>query len=171
MGYRRSWKQIVLSSSLLLVATPKPAFAVDLVLNHRISAALANEAVAAVVSTCAVRGYTESATLVDIDGVPEATLRGDGAGVHTQESASDKAYTSVSLKIDTLTLKGQVQNTVAPGGPFSKLPHLLLFGGGVVIKLGSETIGAIGAAGAPGDKIDDACAHAGLDKIKDRLVP
>lgn len=115
MGYRRSWKQIVLSSSLLLVATAKPAFAVDLVLNHRISAPLANEAVAAVVSTCAVKGYTESATLVDIDGVPEATLRGDGAGVHTQESASDKAYTSVSLKIDTLTLKGQVQNTVAPG--------------------------------------------------------
>jgi hypothetical protein len=44
-----------------------------------------------------------------------------------------------------------------------------LFGGGVVIKLGDEVIGSIGAAGAPAAKLDDSCAHAGLDKIRDRL--
>ena len=53
--------------------------------------------------------------------------------------------------------------------PLAKLPHVMFFGGGVVIKLGDEIIGAIGAAGAPGAKLDDACARAGLDKIKDRL--
>ena len=42
----------------------------------------------------------------------------------------------------------------------------MFFGGGVVIKLGDETIGAIGA---PGAKLDDTCAHAGLEKIRDRL--
>lgn len=170
MCNRRVRKQILLMGSLLFAAPQTPAVAADLIVTHRISAALANEAVAAAVSACAAKGYTESATLVDIDGVPQATLRGDGAGAHTQDSASDKAYTSVTLKIDTLKLEGQVQNTLAPGGPFSKLPHLLLFGGGVVIKLGSETIGAIGAAGAPGDKIDDDCARAGLEQIKDRLA-
>jgi uncharacterized protein GlcG (DUF336 family) len=46
---------------------------------------------------------------------------------------------------------------------------VMFFGGGVPIKLGDETIGAIGAGGAPGGKLDDACARAGLDKIKDRL--
>jgi uncharacterized protein GlcG (DUF336 family) len=51
----------------------------------------------------------------------------------------------------------------------SKLPHVMFFGGGVVIKLGDETIGAIGASGAPGAKLDDACARSGLDKIRDRL--
>jgi uncharacterized protein GlcG (DUF336 family) len=45
----------------------------------------------------------------------------------------------------------------------------MFLGGGVVIKLGDETIGAIGAGGAPGAKLDDACARAGLDKIKHRL--
>jgi hypothetical protein len=35
--------------------------------------------------------------------------------------------------------------------------------------LGDEVIGSIGAAGAPGAKLDDACAQAGLDKIRDRL--
>jgi uncharacterized protein GlcG (DUF336 family) len=45
----------------------------------------------------------------------------------------------------------------------------MFFGGGVVIKLGDEVIGSIGAAGAPGAKLDDSCAHAGLDKIRDPL--
>jgi hypothetical protein len=31
----------------------------------------------------------------------------------------------------------------------AKLPNLLLFGGGVVLKINDEMIGAIGAAGAP----------------------
>ena len=50
-----------------------------------------------------------------------------------------------------------------------KLPHVMFFGGGVVIKLGDETIGAIGASGAPSAKLDDNCARAGLEKIRDRL--
>ena len=46
----------------------------------------------------------------------------------------------------------------------------MFFGGGVVIKLGDEVIGSIGArSGAPGAKLDDGCAHAGLDKIRDQL--
>jgi len=47
--------------------------------------------------------------------------------------------------------------------------RVMFFGGGVVIKLGDEVIGSIGASGAPGAKLDDACAKAGLDKIRDRL--
>jgi uncharacterized protein GlcG (DUF336 family) len=53
--------------------------------------------------------------------------------------------------------------------PLAKLPQVMFFGGGVVIKLGDEVIGSIGAAGAPGAKLDDNCAHAALDKIRDRL--
>ena len=53
--------------------------------------------------------------------------------------------------------------------PLAKLPHVMFFGGGVVIKLGDEVIGSIGASGAPGAKLDDGCAHAGLDKIRDQL--
>ena len=35
--------------------------------------------------------------------------------------------------------------------------------------VGDQLVGGIGAAGAPGGDLDDACARAGLDKIKDEL--
>ena len=37
------------------------------------------------------------------------------------------------------------------------------------IKVGNDTIAAIGVSGAPGGDKDEACAEAGLAKIKDRL--
>src|SRR6185437_4769569 len=85
------------------------------------------------------QGYLESAVIVDISGVDQAALRGDGAGIHTPESADDKAYTSVSLGVDTQGLYDTQRNQISTTGPFSKVQHLVLFGGGVVIKLGAET--------------------------------
>jgi uncharacterized protein GlcG (DUF336 family) len=135
---------------------------------HRIPAALAAEAASETVAACAKQGYHETAQVVDADGVIIATLRGDGVGAHSLDSALDKAYTAASFKSDTLALAERAKGEDSIG-PLAKLPHVMFFGGGVVIKLGDETIGAIGAAGAPGAKLDDACARAGLDKIKDRL--
>jgi uncharacterized protein GlcG (DUF336 family) len=41
--------------------------------------------------------------------------------------------------------------------------------GGVPISAGTEVVGAIGVGGSPGGDKDEACAVAGIDKIKDRL--
>ena len=142
------------------------AFAADVLTTHRISAALANEAVGVAVASCAKQGYAETAVLVDSDGVRQAELRGDGAGIHTLDSANDKAYTSLTFKADTGSL---VERAQAIGPLTSRLPHLLLFQGGLVIKLGDEVVGAIGASGAPGGPLDESCARAGIDAIRDRL--
>jgi uncharacterized protein GlcG (DUF336 family) len=135
---------------------------------HRIPAALAAEAASETVAACAKQGYHETAQVVDADGVIIATLRGDTAGAHTLDSALYKAYTAASYKSDTLALaeRAKGEDSIQP---LTKLPRVMFFGGGVPIKLGDEVIGAIGAGGAPGGKLDDACARAGLDKIKDRL--
>jgi len=142
------------------------AFAADLITTHRISAALANEAVGAAVASCAKQGYSETVVLLDSDGVRQAELRGDGAGIHTLDSANDKAYTSLTFKTDTGALLDRAQQI---GTLTSRLPHLLLFQGGVVIKIDNEVVGAIGASGAPGGPLDEACARAGLDAIRGRL--
>jgi uncharacterized protein GlcG (DUF336 family) len=133
---------------------------------HRIPAALAAEAVVEAVSACAKEGYRETAVVIDADGATIAVLRGDGAGIHTLDSAHDKAYTSASFKSDTLALAELARGDIAA---LQKLPHVLFFGGGIVIKMGDEVMGAIGASGAPGARLDDRCARAGLERIMDRL--
>ena len=144
-----------------------PAGAQGVVAAPRISAALANEAVGAAVASCAAQGYSETAIIVDTDGVVQASLRGDNAGIHTIDSAHDKAYTAVTFKRDTMPLMSAPprESDVL----YARLPHMLKAGGGVVIKSGTMVLGAIGASGAPGYQFDDACAKAGIEKIMDRL--
>lgn len=158
-------KILVVAAAPLIGASSSHA---DALVTHRIPASLAAEAVTEAVASCAKQGYHETAVVLDADGAIIATLRGDGAGIHTLDSAHDKAYTAVSFKSDTLALADRAKGD-GPIATLAKLPHVLFFGGGVAIKLGDEVIGSIGASGAPGAKLDDACAHAGLNKISDRL--
>jgi len=157
--------KMALAAVVFVAATASQA---ETIPTHRIPAALALEAAGEAVASCARQGYRETAVVLDADGATIAALRGDGAGIHTLDSAHDKAYTAVSFKNDTIALaeRAKGEDSIAP---LAKLPHVMFFGGGIVIKLGDEVIGSIGAAGAPGAKLDDACAHAGLDKIRDRL--
>ena len=153
----------------LPVLLPLTAAAQGLLPTHRIPAELANQAVSEAVASCAKQGYSETAVLVDADGVRQAVLRGDRAGSHTLDSAYDKAYTAASFKNDTSALFERSKTVPGFANLFTQLPHLMLFGGGIVIKVGDEVVGAIGASGAPGANLDDGCARAGLDKIRDQL--
>ena len=150
-----------------------PAAAADgLIGTHRISAALALEAVSAAMAACAAQGFGETVVLVDADGVRQAEVRGDGTGVHTLDAGFDKAYTSATYKGDTLALAVRAASQPSPSAlqtGLAKLPHLLPAGGGVVIKVGDEVVGAISASGTPSGEVDEGCAKAGLAKISDRL--
>ena len=146
-----------------------PAYAQDLITTHRIPAALAIQAVGEAVASCAKQGYAATAALVDADGVRQAVLRGDKAGSHTLDSAFDKAYTAVSFKTDTSATFERSKTAPGLANLFTQVPHLILLGGGVVIKVGEEVVGGIGVAGAPGANLDEACAKAGMDAIRDRL--
>ena len=152
-----------LLSALCAAFLVSQAHAEGLLQTHRISADLANQAVAAVVAKCASQGYAETGVLVDADGVRQAMLRGDRAGAHTLDSAFAKAYTSASFKTDTTVLVER-SKTVPVLTNLFKLPHLLLLGGGMPSSWATRVVGAIGAAGAPGGDLDDACARAGLEK-------
>ena len=154
--------------SLAATAADVSLASADTLQTHRIPAALAVEAATEAVAACAKQGYRETAVVVDADGITIAAVRGDGAGSHTLDSAHDKAYTSASFKNDTIAFVERLK-TDESLAQLTKVARILFVPGGVVIKLGEETIGAIGAGGAPGGKFDDDCARAGLDKIQDRL--
>jgi uncharacterized protein GlcG (DUF336 family) len=146
---------------------PVAAFSQALV-THRIPSALAVEAAMEAVRFCGKDGYEETAVVVDASGAQQVMIRGDGAATYTLDSANDKAYTAASFKRDTSVMADLVKDNKGPF-PLQKLPHVIFFPGGVVIKIGDEVIGAIGASGAPRSVLDEACAKAGLAKIQDRL--
>ncbi len=79
---------VLCAAGLVTVST---AQAQDVLSTHRLSAALAAEAVAEAVTACAKQGYKVTATIVDLDGVDQASLRGDGASMTTLGAAHDKA--------------------------------------------------------------------------------
>jgi uncharacterized protein GlcG (DUF336 family) len=168
MGRPESFRPLfilILAISML----PLPGHAEGLLSTHRIPAELASQAAAEAVASCAKQGYSETAVVVDADGVRQAVLRGDRAGSHTLDSAYDKAYTAASFKTDTGALFERSKTVPGFANLFTQLPHLMLLGGGIAIKVGDEVVGAIGAGGAPGANLDEACARAGLDKIRDQL--
>jgi len=66
---------------------------------QKLSAPLANELVGEAVANCAQKGYTVTAAVVDLDGVRQALLRGNGAPIHTLDNAYYKAYSAASLTL------------------------------------------------------------------------
>ncbi|MEO7401947.1 MAG: heme-binding protein [Polaromonas sp.] len=133
-----------------------------------ISLELANQIAAASVAACAANGYTVAATVVDRAGVVKAVQRADNAGPHTLGSSQQKAFTSASAKSNTQAMMEGAQKN--PGAAnLTDIPGFLLLGGGVPLKAGNEVIGAVGVAGAPGGHLDEQCALAALEKVKEQL--
>src|SRR5438876_400211 len=88
---RRTFMRAILGSVAVTMAlATSVALAQGLITKKRLSAALAHEAVAEAVTVCAKAGYAVTAIVVDNEGVRQAVLRGDGATVHTLDSAYAK---------------------------------------------------------------------------------
>jgi uncharacterized protein GlcG (DUF336 family) len=160
--------------AVLIAALPAAAHAQGLVKTSRLSAALALEAVGEAVAACARNGYAVSAIVVSIDGARQAVLRGDGAPVHTLDSAYAKAYTAASLvpvrkEKSTKELFERVSKNPSTTTSLGSLPNITFTPGGITIFAGEEPIGGIGVGGAPGGNFDHDCADAALKKIADRM--
>ena len=161
-------KHILLLNALALAAAAPLAQAQAVRTEKNISLELANQIAAASVAACQANGYAVAATVVDRAGGVRAVQRADGAGPHTLESSRLKAYTSASAKSATLAMmEGAQKNPAAANLVY--IPGYLLLGGGVPVKAGDEVIGAVGVGGAPGGHLDEQCAMAALDKVKDQL--
>jgi uncharacterized protein GlcG (DUF336 family) len=159
----------VLFATAALAALTSGVFAAELPSEtHKLlPEALAVEAAQTAIATCKGQGYNVWVTITDRSGTPTLVLMGDGAGALGREVSRRKAFTSAFLRVST----GDFNKRVAGGGfnPSAFEPQLVTAQGGLPIKVGNDTIAAIGVSGAPGGDKDEACAEAGLNKIKDQL--
>jgi uncharacterized protein GlcG (DUF336 family) len=150
------------------------AQAQGLVTTQKLSAPLANELVGESVANCAQKGYAVTAVVVDLEGVRQAVLRGNGAGIHTLDNAFYKAYSAASLTLarkedSTKAVAERMAKSPATTVPQTPLPNVTYAVGGVTIMAGSTPIGAIGVSGAPGGQFDEECARAAIAKIQERM--
>ena len=163
-----------LSAVTLAMVVAGAVQAQGIVTTHKISAALANELVGDSVAQCAKNGYKVWAVVVDLDGVRQALLRGDGAPIHSQDNAFYKAYTLASMGLARKeTSTKQIQDRMAKAAPSTvptfPLPNITYAQGALAIVANGETIGALGVSGAQGGNFDEDCARFALDKVKDRM--
>lgn len=136
-------------------------------------AQLAVEAASEAVRTCESNGYKVSAAVVDQSGELKAFVKGDHSTTHTNETSFRKAYTQVTMGpifgFDALSIWVEKLKGNPSTGSFLSVPNIILLPGAVAIKAKGEIVAAIGVGGAPGGEKDEACAAAGLEKIKNRL--
>jgi uncharacterized protein GlcG (DUF336 family) len=135
---------------------------------------LAIEAAAEAIRTCEANGYNVTATVVDSSGVVKLQAKGDHSTIHTKDSAFRKAYTVVTLgpifRFDATSRFAELAAKSPSGPAIVSLPDILPLAGGVAVKRGDEIVAALGVAGAPGGDKDEACAEAGMAKIRDRVA-
>jgi len=120
------------------------------------------------VKACTADNYNVSAAVVDRSGVLRALLRADNAGVHTPDAARRKAYTAVSARTPTSVMAKNIQDNPA-AAQLVAIDDFLILAGGVPVKIGNETIGAVGVGGAPGGNLDEACALAAIKALEGKL--
>lgn len=102
------------------------------------------------------------------DGNPVAVHVMDGSFLVSFDMAVKKAYTSVAVKMSTMELSRLTQ----PGQTFYGLgkmsDNIVIFGGGVPLKVGDTIIGGLGISGGTGEE-DNSLAEYGLQILNEVL--
>lgn len=108
-----------------------------------------------------------SVAVVDRAGRLRVFLQGDDASPHNLELARRKAYTARTFRSTSAEWAKRTETTNIGQ---RMLNDVIPLGGGVPIKVGDDTIGAVGLSGAPGgQQKEEACANAGIAKVADQL--
>ncbi|MER7735194.1 heme-binding protein [Streptomyces erythrochromogenes] len=121
----------------------------------------ATRAAQAALRAAAAENQKVTVAVVDRNGNTIVTLRGDGAGPQSYESAQRKAFTAVSWNAPTSVLVGRLAQT--PN--LKDIPGTLFLGGGTPVQSNGAPVAGIGVAGAPSGDLDEKFAKAGVDAL------
>jgi uncharacterized protein GlcG (DUF336 family) len=126
------------------------------------------KAAQAALQSCRTSGFQVSVAIVDRGGTVQILLRDRFAGPHTVGIATDKAWTAITMRQDTLSLGRAAESRDMVG--LRHFPRVVTVGGGIPIEGGGAILGGIGISGAPGGVADAACAEAGIEAIVDDVT-
>ena len=159
-----------ITATSAFAASPAPQMPAQVLQQPNVSLALANDLINAALAACHAEGRSAVAVVVDRGGNLIAVQRGDNVGPHNTDAAVRKVFTALSTKSLTRQLA-----TNARANPDSQnlntVDSLLLIGGGVLLRIGADVIGAIGVGGAGGAMQDEACALQAIAKVLPAASP
>ena len=118
------------------------------VIGSNVTLKMARKLITKVIKHAEEIGVLAVAAVVNSGARPVAVECADGSFIASYDIALNKAYTSASLKMKTSVLK----ELAAPGGSLYGIQHtnsgqIVIFGGGIPLKVGDEVIGGFGVSG------------------------
>jgi uncharacterized protein GlcG (DUF336 family) len=135
----------------------------DVIAMNSLSLSAAQRIVEAAIATARSENVTASIAVCDPAGEAIVTVRMDGAARLTAQIALNKAYTVASFNgMPTDKWWSVLADDPALVHGFTQTPRLVVFAGGVPVRVGGEVVGAVGVSGGSSEQ-DRVIAQAGAD--------
>jgi len=157
--------KIIAGGALAAILT-LPAAAAGVLTQKNVSLDMAQEIANAALAKCRSMGFKISVSVLNRDGLPMIMMYEEGAGLNTREGSDRKAYTAAAFHAPSAAFVKRMHDNPDSAGSI-QYSRVLALSGGLPIKVGNDTIGAVGVSGTPGK--DDECSQAGIDKVADQL--
>ena len=158
-------KKISLIGIMLSFAVPSFAEEAMTVSIKRMKMETALRIAQGAIKACRKEGVQIAVTVVDRSGQTQVVLRDVLAMDITLMISKQKAHTAMAFNSALSDMEDRFTK------PFSvaKIDGLVMSAGGIPVNIGGSILGGIGVSGAPSGEVDEKCATAGLDAVRDDL--
>jgi len=164
----RFFSKTVLCVSAVFCFSAYPVFADDESMTvpiKRLKLETALRIAQAAIEQCRKEGVQIAVTVVDRGGHAQVVLRDVLAMDITLPVSKQKAHTAMAFNAPL----SELQDFFTRPYEVAKLDGLIFSAGGIPINIGGSIMGGIGVSGAPSGELDEKCAVAGLDAVRDDL--
>ena len=135
--------------------------------------ALAVEAAQAAVNQCLSEGVKGAAAVLDSAGVTRVLISADGASANASVLGPKKGVATIQMKKPSSQIQADMEKDPVLKAKLEADKDIFPRAGALPIMAGNDMVGAIAFGGANGQQgggtHDEACAKAGLEKIKARV--
>jgi uncharacterized protein GlcG (DUF336 family) len=159
---------LAVTTSIVLAQQPAPQAPA-----RGVEMALAVEAAQTAVNQCLSEGVKGAAAVLDSAGVTRVLISADGASANASVLGPKKGVATIRMKKPSSQIQAEAEKDPALKAKLEADKDIFPRAGALPIMAGNDMVGTIAFGGANGQQgggtHDEACAKAGLEKIKARV--
>ena len=159
-------KKIASMTAGLLLMSTAPAGAEALVQAKLLSLDMARTIAGAAIEACRKDGYQVSVVVTDRSGEPLVVMRDVYSNRYFTQLAHGKTQAVLMANTTSAELR---KNRADMVNELNLLDGVMVLAGGVPVQAAGSLVGAVGVSGAPGGDLDEACARAGTEAVREEL--